>query len=266
MADSTSAPQLPDDSVSLANGTMPQLGFGTWQIKGDEASDAAAVALEAGYRHLDTATVYRNEGQVGQGLARSGVARGDVFVTTKCPGNETGDPIATLRTSLELLGTDHVDLWLIHWPADGSQVDLWRSFVEAREQGLTRDIGVSNFDVAMIDEITSATGVAPAVNQIEWSPLLFDAAVLDAHRERGVVLEGYSALRGGTLEHPAIVAIADRLGRTPAQVIIRWHLQHGIVVIPKSRQADRIRSNADVGGFELTADDVATLDALGPTA
>jgi 2,5-diketo-D-gluconate reductase A len=134
------------------------------------------------------------------------------------------------------------------------------------EQGLARDIGVSNFDVAMIDELTSATGVAPEVNQIEWSPLLFDATVLDAHRERGVTLEGYSALRGGTLEHPAIVSIAERLGRTPAQVIIRWHLQHGVVVIPKSRQADRIRSNADVAGFELSATDMATLDALGGKA
>jgi len=173
---------------------------------------------------------------------------------------------ATLDRSLSAMGLDHVDLWLIHWPGSGSQVDLWRSFVEAREQGLARDIGVSNFDVAMIDEITSATGVAPEVNQIEWSPLLFDATVLDAHRERGITLEGYSALRGGTLEHPAIISIAERLGRTPAQVIIRWHLQHGVVVIPKSRQADRIRSNADVAGFELSATDMATLDALGGTA
>jgi diketogulonate reductase-like aldo/keto reductase len=241
---------------------MPLLGFGTWQIKSDEAADAAAVALESGYRHLDTATVYRNEGEVGRGLERSGVAREDVFVTTKCPPDRA-DPLGHLRRSLELLGTDHVDLWLIHWPGGGSQVDRWRSFVDARELGLARDIGVSNFDVASIDELTSATGVAPAVNQIEWSPLLFDAKVLDAHRERGVTLEGYSALRGGTLEHPTIVSIAERLGRTPAQVIIRWHLQHGVVVIPKSRQADRIRSNADVAGFELSSSDMASLDTLG---
>jgi diketogulonate reductase-like aldo/keto reductase len=242
------------------------LGFGTWQIKGGEAIDATAAALEAGYRHLDTATVYRNEGQVGEGLAQSGVAREDVFVTTKCPPNHAGDAIDTLRRSLGLLGTDHVDLWLIHWPGDGSQVGLWQSFVEAREQGLARDIGVSNFDVGMIDEITSATGEAPAVNQIEWSPLLFDATALAAHRERGITLEGYSGLRGGTLDHPVIVSIADRLARTPAQVIIRWHLQHGVVVIPKSRQTDRIRSNADVAGFELAAADMAALDGLGDTA
>jgi 2,5-diketo-D-gluconate reductase A len=263
MADSSRAPQVPGDSVSLTSGSMPLLGFGTWQIKGDEAADATAVALESGYRHVDTATVYRNEGGVGQGLERSGVARGDVFVTTKCPPDRAGDALDTLRRSLDLLGTEYVDLWLIHWPGSGPHVDLWRSFVAAREKGLARDIGVSNFDVTMIDELTSATGVAPAVNQIEWSPLLFDQTVLDAHRERDVALEGYSALRGGTLDHPAIVSIAERLGRTPAQVIIRWHLQHGVVVIPKSRQADRIRSNADVAGFELTADDMATLDALG---
>jgi diketogulonate reductase-like aldo/keto reductase len=263
MADSSRAPQIPDDSVSLAHGTMPLLGFGTWQIRGDEAAEATAVALDSGYRHLDTATMYRNEGEVGEGLKRSGVAREDVFVTTKCPPDLADKAVDTLRRSIDLLGTNYVDLWLIHWPGSGSQVGLWQSFVEAREQGLARDIGVSNFDLAMLDELTSATGVAPAVNQIEWSPLLFDATVLDAHRERGVALEGYSALRGGTLEHPHIISIAERLGRTPAQVIIRWHLQHGVVVIPKSREADRIRSNADVAGFELPADDMATLDALG---
>jgi diketogulonate reductase-like aldo/keto reductase len=125
---------------------------------------------------------------------------------------------------------------------------------------------VSNFDAKMIDDVTSATGAAPAVNQIEWSPLLFDATVVEEHRTRRVALEGYSALRGGTLEHPTIVEIAEKAGRTPAQVIIRWHLQHGIVVIPKSRNAERIRSNADVGSFELSSDDMAALDALGGQA
>jgi 2,5-diketo-D-gluconate reductase A len=191
------------------------------------------------------------------------VPRDDVFVTTKCPPSKAGHELETLRESLDLLGTDHVDLWLIHWPGgDGADVDLWRAFGEVREAGLARDIGVSNFDAVDIDELVSATGVAPAVNQVEWSPLLFDAGVLAAHRERDIVLEGYSALRGGTLEHPTITAIAERLGRTPAQVIVRWHLQHGVVVIPKSRNAERIRSNADVAGFELTADDLAALDSL----
>jgi diketogulonate reductase-like aldo/keto reductase len=200
---------------------------------------------------------------VGQGLERSGVAREDVFVTTKCPPDRAHDVLDTLRSSLDLLGVEYVDLWLVHWPVSGSQVDVWRSFVEARELGLARDIGVSNFDAAMLDEVTAATGVAPAVNQIKWSPLLFDSTVLQAHRERGVTLEGYSGLRGGTLDHPAVVSVAERLGRTPAQVIVRWHLQHGVVVIPKSGRPDRIRSNADVGGLELSAADMSSLDALG---
>lgn len=258
-------PRIPDDTATLAHGAaMPLLGFGTWQIKGDDAVRATSVALEAGYRHLDTATVYGNEAEVGRALAESGVPRDEVFVTTKCPPNRAGRELDTLRESLDKLQTDHVDLWLIHWPADGAaNVDLWRAFVEAREAGLAREIGVSNFDAALVDEVTDATGERPAVNQVEWSPLLFDAGTLAEHRERGVVLEGYSALRGGTLEHPTIVGIADRLGRTPAQVIIRWHLQHGVVVIPKSVQADRIRSNADVAAFELTGDDLAALDGLG---
>jgi 2,5-diketo-D-gluconate reductase A len=258
-------PQLPDQTLTLTNGTsIPLLGFGTWQITGDDAVRATTAALEAGYRHLDTATVYGNEAEVGRALADSGVAREDVFVTTKCPPGRAGRELETLRESLDLLRTDHVDLWLIHWSGRGStNVEMWRAFVEAREQGLAREIGVSNFDAALIDEVTDATGVRPAIDQIEWSPLLFDAGTLQEHRDRDVAVEGYSALRGGTLDHPAIVAIADRLDRTPAQVIIRWHLQHEVVVIPKSAHPERIRSNADVGGFTLTEEDLATLDALG---
>src|SRR3954470_463994 len=161
--------RLPDDTVSLTQGArIPLLGFGTWQIKGSDAVRATSAALEAGYRHLDTATVYGNEREVGRALAESGVPRDDVFVTTKCPPNRAGQELDTLRRSLDLLQTDHVDLWLIHWPGDGSaNQDLWRAFIEAREQGLAREIGVSNFEVALIDDITKATGAAPAVNQIE---------------------------------------------------------------------------------------------------
>ncbi|GAW48312.1 MULTISPECIES: aldo/keto reductase [unclassified Nocardioides] len=261
----TDAPRLPDQTVTLAaGGRIPLLGFGTWQITGQDAVRATSTALETGYRHLDTATIYGNEAEVGRALAESGVPRGDVFLTTKCPPHRAGRELETLRESLDLLQTDHVDLWLIHWPGSGSaNADMWRAFVEAREAGLAREIGVSNFDTSLVDEITKAAGAAPAVNQIEWSPLLFDAATLAEHRARGIALEGYSALRGGTLEHPAIVEIAERTGRTPAQVIIRWHLQHEVIVIPKSVHADRIRSNADVAGFSLTDEDMATLDALG---
>jgi diketogulonate reductase-like aldo/keto reductase len=259
------APRLPDDVVTLTHGSsMPLLGFGTWQIKGDDAVRATTTALETGYRHLDTALVYGNEGEVGRALAESGVPRDQVFLTTKCPPNRAGSGLDTIRESLDRLQTDHVDLWLIHWPGEGSaNANLWGELVEAREAGLAREIGVSNFDGALLDEVTETTGVTPAVNQIEWSPLLYDAETAADHRRRGIALEGYSALRGGTLDHPAIVGIADRLGRTPAQVIIRWHLQHGVVVIPKSSHPDRIRSNADVAGFDLSDDDMATLDGLG---
>jgi diketogulonate reductase-like aldo/keto reductase len=258
-------PRLPDHTVSLTEGSrIPLLGFGTWQIKGQDAVRATSAALETGYRHLDTATVYGNEREVGRALADSAVPRDDVFLTTKCPPSRAGKELDTLRESLELLQTDHVDLWLIHWPGEASaNADIWRAFVEAREAGLAREIGVSNFDVSLIDDVTKATGAAPAVNQIEWSPLLFDAETLAEHRARDIALEGYSALRGGTLEHPAILDIAARTGRTPAQVIIRWHLQHDVIVIPKSVHADRIRSNADVAGFSLTDEDMATLDDLG---
>ncbi len=260
-----STPPVLDRTVALPSGRgMPLLGFGTWQITGDEATRATAWALEAGYRHLDTATVYRNEREVGAGFRGSGVPREDVFVTTKLPPNRAGAELETLQASLELLGTDYVDLWLIHWtPDEGVGLDLWTAFVQARAEGLARDIGVSNYSLAQRDQLSAASGVTPAVNQIEWSPLLFDPANLDGHRERGIVLEGYSALRGGTLDHRVIMEIAERVGRTPAQVIIRWHLQHGVVAIPKSRSRERIVSNADVGGFELAPQDMAALDALG---
>ena len=256
------SPAVPTLTAPLpAGGAMPLLGFGTWQITGPTAQSATETALEAGYRHLDTATIYRNEREVGAGLAASGVARDEVFVTTKCPPDQAGSARQVLEQSLELLGLDRVDLWLIHWPGAGPA--LWEAFVAAREEGLVRDVGVSNYSLDMLDECERATGVLPAVNQIRWSPLLHDSAVEQGHRDRGVVLEGYSALRGGTLDHPVITGIAERLGRTPAQVIVRWHLEHGTVVIPKSTNPERIRSNADVDGFTLSADDVAALDALG---
>ena len=256
---------FPDQTAALPDGrTMPLLGFGTWQIKGDDARAAVGWALEAGYRHLDTATVYGNEAEVGAALKASGVDRDDVFITTKMPGGGTGRETETLHKSLDRLGTDRVDLWLIHWPNDdAADVPMWQALIDAHKQGQARAIGVSNYSLAMIDELVSATGVTPAVNQIEWSPLLFDRATLDGHRARGIVVEGYSALRGGTLEHPGIVEIAGRHGKSPAQVIIRWHLQHGIVVIPKSVRRERIVENAAVTDFELTDADMTAMDGVG---
>ena len=266
MSDSAPAPHVPTDAVALPSGArMPLLGFGTWQIKGEDAVTATAAALEAGYRHLDTATVYGNEAEVGAALRDSGLDREDVFVTTKCPGGKVGEERDTLTASLDALRTDYVDLWLIHWDVQDpdARLAMWRALIDARDEGLVRDIGVSNYSVEMIDDVARRSGVTPGVNQIEWSPLLFDAETLAEHRARDIALEGYSALRGGTLEHPAILEIAERTGRTPALVIIRWHVQHGVIVIPKSVHADRIRSNADVAGFSLTDEDMAILDALG---
>ncbi len=256
---------VPDDAVPLPSGRgMPLLGFGTWQITGAEAEQATGWALELGYRHVDTATLYRNEAEVGAAVRGSGLAREDVFVTTKLPPDRAGSERQAVQRSLDLLGVGYADLWLIHWPpADGLGLDVWRAFVALRDEGLVRDVGVSNYSLDQIDRLASATGVTPAVNQIPWSPLLFDRELLDGHRDRGVALEGYSALRGGTLEHPVVVSIASRLGRTPAQVIVRWHLQHGVIAIPKSRDRDRIRANADVADGTLPADDMAALDALG---
>ena len=256
-------PAVPEAAAALPSGArMPLLGFGTWRLSGPSAAECTRVALEAGYRHVDTATIYGNEREVGQALRE--VGRDDVFVTTKLPPDRADQARATLEQSLESLGLDQVDLWLIHWPPDsGPGLDIWESFLSAQQDGLVRDVGVSNYSLDMIDALTKQTGVQPAVNQIKWSPLLYDGPRADGLRERGVVLEGYSGLKGGTLDHPTITGIAERLGRTPAQVIVRWHLEHGFVTIPKSANPDRIRSNADVDSFTLPPDDVAALDALG---
>ena len=255
-------PDVPTMTAPLPSGAaLPLLGFGTWRLEGGAARDCVQEALQAGYRHLDTATIYGNEPEVGEGLRAAGVPREDVFVTTKCPPDKASEARSVLESSLSMLGLDAVDLWLVHWPPS-DPVAMWEVFVQAQKDGLARDVGVSNFSLDLIDEITSATGVQPAVNQIKWSPLIYDQAVVDGHAARRVVLEGYSGQKNGTLEHPVITGIADRIGRTPAQVITRWHLDHGIVTIPKSATPERIRSNADVGDFSLSAEDLAAMDAL----
>jgi 2,5-diketo-D-gluconate reductase A len=253
---------------------MPLLGFGTWQLTGRTAHDSVRVALEVGYRHIDTATMYGNERQVGAALTESGLPRGDVFITSKLAPDRFGRygadlriggrrPRDTLEQSLEQLGVPQLDLWLVHWPPrSGVGASVWEQFVAARDDGLVRDIGVSNYSLEQMDELIACTGVAPAVNQIRWSPSMFDRAVLDGHQERGVVLEGYSGLKGAVLKQPTVLQIADRLGRTPAQVVIRWHLDHSVVVIPRSRDPEHIRSNAEVAGFRLSDSDLAALDVL----
>lgn len=246
---------------------MPLFGLGTWQARGSACEAAVSRALEVGYRHVDTARAYRNEAEVGRALAASGVARTDTFVTTKMWPDRAGRERETLEESLAALGLEYVDLWLIHWPPDGrARPDVWERFLEARAEGLARAVGVSNYSVAQLDELDGATGEMPSVNQVEWSPALHDAETLDDHRRRGVQLEGYSPLKTTDLRNRRLVEIADAHGVTPAQVVIRWHLEHEIVVIPKSANPKRIAENADVFGFELTADEIAVLDALGSGA
>jgi 2,5-diketo-D-gluconate reductase A len=243
-------------------GKMPLLGCGTWQLTGVDAQRATELALQHGYRHVDTATMYQNEAEVGAALRT--VPRDEVFVTTKLLPDAVGREQEALEQSLTLLGLDRLDLWLVHWPpAEKSLIPVWEALMRAQQQGLVTDIGVSNYSLAQLDALAEATGTMPAVNQIRWSPLLFDAAQEQGHLDRGVVLEGYSALRGGALTDPVVARTADETGRTAAQVIIRWHLQHRTVVIPKSADEERIRANADVFDFSLSDAQVAALDALG---
>src|SRR3954451_17769473 len=243
-------------------GSMPLLGFGTWQITGPQAYDAVRTALDVGYRHIDTATVYRNEEEVGRALADSGVPRGEVFVTTKVPPG-ADDPRKTLETSLQKLGTDHLDLWLIHWTeGDSIHEDLWQVLLEAQQAGKGRDVGVSNYSLDQIDRLTDATGQQPAVNQIEWAPTLYDERIERGHRERGVVLEGYSALKNSDRDDPVLREVAEAHSVTPAQVVLRWHLEHGVVVIPKSATPERIASNVAITGFSLSPEEVARVDGL----
>ena len=257
-------PDYAEPAAPLERGRMPLLGFGTWEISDAEATAATAVALEAGYRHIDTATMYRNEAGIGRALAGADLPRESVFVTTKVPPDRASRARQTLEESLAKLGTDYVDLWLIHWPPrNGSSPRVWEDMVRARSDGLARAIGVSNYSLTQIDDVTRATGVSPAVNQIRWAPVLYDAAMAAGLAERGVVLEGYSPFKVSNLADPTLVKVAAAHDATPAQVIVAWHVAHGFVVIPKSARRERIEANAAGVRLELTDDEVAAIDALG---
>lgn len=250
-------------SRELGNGAaIPLLGLGTWAMSGEGAYRAVLHALETGYRHIDTATIYANEQDVGRALAESGLPRHEVFVTTKLPRERAGREGSTIEQSLQELRTDHVDLWLVHWPPAGALVEVWEALQQVRDEGMARAIGVSNYSPEQIDELVAATGEAPAVNQIPWSPSLHEPGLLAAHRQRGVVLEGYSPLRRSDLGHPVLVGIAGERGMTPAQVVLRWHLEHGIVAIPKSATPERIEENFAILTMSLSADEVDRIDAI----
>jgi diketogulonate reductase-like aldo/keto reductase len=250
----------------LADGNeMPLLGLGVWQVDaGEEAENAVGWALELGYRHIDTAQAYGNEESVGRALRESGVPREEVFVTTKFyPGSE--DPVAEAERSLERLGIDRLDLYLIHWP-QGGPTWAWPGMERAKERGLARSIGISNFDVGEIEAVMAEASIAPVVNQIQFSAFKYRRALLDACEERGVALEAYSPLTtGNKLGDRGVAEIAERVGRTPAQVLLRWCLQRDLVVIPKSVHRERIEENAQIFDFTLAEEDMAALDALDET-
>ncbi len=262
-AQMSQAPEVP--TVPLpGGGRLPLIGFGTWKLKGYQAEAAVEAALAAGYRHLDTAVMYGNEAEIGSALGSSDLAREDIFLTTKIRPSDAGKEPAVLRRSLRALRADYVDLWLIHWPPNRRQLSrqLWNEVRRLRDEGLVRDIGVSNYDLDQIDDLIEATGEAPAVNQVSWSPARYDAGLLEGHRERGVVLEGYSPLKGTQLDHPVLTDIGRAHGVSAAQVVLRWHLDHAIPVIPKSQRPERIAANLDLMGFMLTEAEVAAIDGL----
>jgi len=246
---------------------IPQLGFGVFQVPPQDTAEVATRALLAGYRHIDTAAAYRNEAGVGQAVHAAGLERGDVFITTKCFNDDHGYDQATraLKASLGQLEMDYVDLYLIHWPVPvhDKYVETWKAFIDLQAQGLARAIGVSNFQPAHLERLIAETGVTPAINQVELHPLFQQAGLRREHEERGIVTEAWSPLaQGEVLDDPVIVEIAQTHDKTPGQVVIRWHLQLGNVVIPKSVTPARIEQNIDVFDFHLSASEMEAIEAL----
>jgi 2,5-diketo-D-gluconate reductase A len=255
-------------TVQLNDGEqIPQLGFGVFQVPPAETVETVTRALQIGYRHVDTAKAYNSEAEVGQAIHAAGLSREDVYLTTKCFNDDHGFDQAkrALHASLERLETTHVDLYLIHWPvpAHDKYVETWKALVELQQEGLTRSIGVSNFQPAHLERIIAQTGVTPAVNQVELHPYFQQVGLRREHADLGIVTEAWSPLAQGlVLDDPAIVAVAEEHGVTAGQVVLRWHLQLGHVVFPKSVTPERIAQNLDVFGFTLTDAEMASIDAL----
>ena len=246
---------------------IPQLGYGVFQVPPKETEQPVAEALAAGYRHIDTAAAYRNEGGVGLALRASGIPRDELFVTTKCWNDDQGHEQAkrACRASLERLELSHLDLYLIHWPAPAHDryVETWKAFVELQQEGLVRSIGVSNFEPEHLERVIAETGVTPAINQVELHPHFQQVGLRREHERLGILTEAWSPLgQGLELEDPVIVEIAAAHGKTPAQAIVRWHLQLGNVVIPKSVTPSRIVENFDVFDFELSDEQMQAIDAI----
>jgi diketogulonate reductase-like aldo/keto reductase len=262
---------IPTDQVPtipLPGGAeIPQLGFGVWQIPPQETAEPVTRALLAGYRHIDTAAAYGNEAGVGQAVHAAGLERGDVFITTKCFNDDHGHEQAkrALKNSLQQLETDYVDLYLIHWPvpAHDKYVETWQALIELQAEGLTRSIGVCNFNANHLERIIAETGVTPALNQVELHPRFQQAGLRREHERLGIPTEAWSPLgKGRVFADPTVTAIAQAHGKTPAQVVIRWHLQLGNIVIPKSVTPERIEENFDVFDFHLSPAEMTSFEAL----
>jgi 2,5-diketo-D-gluconate reductase A len=256
-------------SIPLNNGgAIPQFGFGVFQVRPGETAEVVGAAFEAGYRHIDTAQMYRNEEGVGRALADSGLPREEVFITTKLNNDRHGHDEAcrALDESLRRLGTDYVDLYLIHWPRPRADryVETWKGFEKLLADGRARAIGVSNFTVRHLTRLAEETDTVPAVNQVELHPRLAQAELREYHEAHGIVTEAWSPLAkgGDLLRDPTLLDLARAHGRTPAQVVLRWHIQLGNIVFPKSSRPERMRENIDVFDFELSAEEMAAIDAL----
>jgi diketogulonate reductase-like aldo/keto reductase len=263
---STTSSQIPQISLHDSE-EIPQLGFGVFQVPPAETAEVVLRALTTGYRHIDTAAAYRNEAAVGQAIRSSGLERSEVFVTTKCFNDDHGYEQAkrALHSSLERLEMDHVDLYLIHWPvpAHDKYVETWKAFVDMRAEGLVRSIGVSNFQPAHLERIIAETGERPAINQIELHPYFQQRGLRHEHEQLGIVTEAWSPLaQGKVLDDPLILEIAESHSKAPGQVVIRWHLQIGNVVIPKSVTPERIEENFNVFDFDLSAAEIEAIAEL----
>jgi 2,5-diketo-D-gluconate reductase A len=257
-------------NITLNDGnTIPQLGFGVFQIEPKDTEEAVSEALRVGYRHIDTAEMYGNEKEVGEAIRASGLDRGDIFVTSKLNNgfHEPQDAREAFDTTLSELGFDYVDLFLIHWPLptlyNGDFVSTWKTLEEFHRDGRARSIGVSNFQIEHLRSLAAETDTVPAVNQIEVHPYLANDAVRGYGQEHGIVTEAWSPIaQGGVLEDQTITQIADKVGKTPAQVVLRWHIQRGDIVFPKSVTSSRIRENFELFDFEIEPDDVDAITAL----
>lgn len=250
-------------AISLNDGTtIPQLGLGTYRLDDAEAERVVLEALEVGYRHIDTASLYGNEVGVGRAIAASGIARDDIYVTTKCWNSEQTDPRAALGRSLDRLGLDHVDLYLVHWPAParGTFVGAWEEFATLRRDGLTTSIGVSNFLTEHLDAVAANSDIVPVLNQIELHPLLQQNELRAVHAARGIATESWGPLGHGKAdmvsELPALANLAARYGKTPQQVVLRWHIQEGTIIFPKTSRRERLVENLSIFDFEIAEHDM----------